>query len=262
MPILLMGGIVGRIFSEFAVTVAVAIVMSGFVSLTLTPMLCARVLKEHDAHKRLNVVLRSFRSVFNRMLGAYDAGLDRVLARRFAMLLVTFATLIGTVELYYVVPKGFFPQEDTGFLSGITEASTDTSFDAMVARHRQLDTIIAADPAVAFYNSTVGAGGPNPTGNNGRLFIGLKPRNERDPALVVMARLRAKALAVPGLQVFFQSIQNLNIGATISKAQYQYTLQSGDTDRLYAVAPDMRNRSPRSLGCRMSRPTSTSRIRR
>jgi hydrophobic/amphiphilic exporter-1 (mainly G- bacteria), HAE1 family len=241
-PVLLMGGIVGRVFREFAVTVAVAIVMSGFVSLTLTPMLCARVLKEHDAHKRLNIVLRSFEYVFNRMLGSYEWALDRVLARRFVMLMVTFATLIGTVVLYYVVPKGFFPLEDTGFITAITEASSDTSFDAMVERHRQLDAIIAADPAVAFHNSTVGAGGPNPTGNNGRFFIGLKPRDERAPAQVVMARLRQKAQAVPGLTFYPQAIQNLNIGSLPTKALYQYTLQSGDTERLYAIAPQMRDK--------------------
>ena len=247
-PVLLMGGIVGRVFREFAVTVAVAIVMSGFVSLTLTPMLCARVLKEHDAHKRLNIVLRSFEYVFNRMLGTYEWALDRVLARRFVMLLVTFATLIGTVVLYYVVPKGFFPQEDTGFITAITEASTDTSFNAMVERHRQLDAIIAADPAVAFYNSTVGAGGPNPTGNNGRIFIGLKPRDQRAPAQVVMARLRQKAQALPGLTFYPQAIQNLNIGTMPSKALYQYTLQSGDTERLYAIAPQMRDKIARIPG--------------
>ncbi len=241
-PVLLMGGIVGRVFREFAVTVAVAIVMSGFVSLTLTPMLCARVLKEHDSHKRMNIVLRSFEYVFNGMLGTYEWALDRVLARRFVMLMVTFATLIGTVALYYVVPKGFFPQEDTGFITAITEASSDTSFDAMVERHRQLDAIIAADPAVAFYNSTVGAGGPNPTGNNGRYFIGLKPRDERASAQAVMARLRQKAQAVPGLTFYPQAIQNLNIGTMPTKALYQYTLQSGDTERLYAIAPQMRDK--------------------
>ncbi len=241
-PVLLMGGIVGRVFREFAVTVAVAIVMSGFVSLTLTPMLCARVLKEHDPNRQLNFVLRAFESAFNWMHGVYEWALDRVLARRFAMLMVTFATLIGTVILYYVVPKGFFPEEDTGFITGITEAATDTSFDAMVARHRQLDAIITSDPAVAFYNSTVGAGGPNPTGNYGRLFVGLKPKGDRDPAPVVIARLRQKALAVPGLKLFPQSIQNLNIGSMPSKGKYQYTLQSGDTEALYKVAPEMNDR--------------------
>jgi HAE1 family hydrophobic/amphiphilic exporter-1 len=241
-PVLLMGGIVGRVFREFAVTVAVAIVMSGFVSLTLTPMLCARVLKEHDPHKRMNIVLRTFEALFNWGLRTYERALDRVLAFKSVMLVVTFATLIGSVLLYIVVPKGFFPQEDTGFLTVITEAASDTSFAAMQERHKQLNAIVNADPAVDYFSSTVGAGGPNATGNNGRLFIALKPKGQRDPVQVVMARLRQKASAVPGLQAFIQSIQNLNIGGRISKSLYQYTLQSGDQDALYKAAPDMRDK--------------------
>ena len=241
-PVLLMGGIVGRVFREFAVTVAVAIVMSGFVSLTLTPMLCARILRGHDAHHKPNFVLRAFEAMFNGWLRAYEWALDRVLAYKFIMLLVTFGTLAGTVYLYMIVPKGFFPQEDTGFLTGITEAATDTSFTAMSERQVKLAEILRSDPAIEFVNSTVGSGGPNPTANYGRLFIGLKPKNERDPAPVVIARLRQKALQVPGLQAFFQSIQNLNIGGRTSKSQYQYTLQSGDITRLYEEAPAMRER--------------------
>jgi HAE1 family hydrophobic/amphiphilic exporter-1 len=241
-PVLLMGGIVGRVFREFAVTISVAILVSGFVSLTLTPMLCARVLKAHDPHHKPNFVLRWFESGFNASLRAYEWALDRVLAYKSIMLMVTFATLGATIWLYMIVPKGFFPQEDTGFLSGTTEAATDTSFEAMSARQKILADILRADPAVEFVNSTVGSGGPNPTANYGRLFIGLKPKNERDSAPVVMARLRQKALQVPGLQAFFQGIQNLNIGGRPSKSQYQYTLQSGDTDSLYRVAPEMREK--------------------
>jgi HAE1 family hydrophobic/amphiphilic exporter-1 len=241
-PVLLMGGIVGRVFREFAVTVAVAIMMSGFISLTLTPMLCARILKPHDEHTQPNIVLRIFESMFNSWLRGYEWALDRVLARKPLMLVVTVATLAGTIWLYMVVPKGFFPQEDTGFLTGITEAATDTSFAAMTARQAQLGKIIGQDPAVDYYNSTVGAGGPNSTANYGRLFIALKPQNERDPAPVVIARLRQKALTVPGLQAFFQSIQNLNVGGRTSKAQYQYSLQSGDTASLYTQAPLMREK--------------------
>jgi HAE1 family hydrophobic/amphiphilic exporter-1 len=241
-PVLLMGGIVGRVFREFAVTISVAIIVSGFVSLTLTPMLCARVLKAHDPHHRPNFVLRWFESGFSSSLRAYEWALDRVLAYKSIMLMVTFATLGATIWLYMIVPKGFFPQEDTGFLSGTTEAATDTSFEAMGARQKILADILRADPAVEFVNSTVGSGGPNPTANYGRLFIGLKPKNERDSAPVVMGRLRQKALQVPGLQAFFQGIQNLNIGGRPSKSQYQYTLQSGDTDSLYRVAPEMREK--------------------
>ena len=238
-PVLLMGGIVGRVFREFAVTIAVAIVVSGFVSLTLTPMLCARVLKPHDETKRPNVVLRLFERMFEAWLRAYEWALDWVLARKALMLVVTLATLAGTVALYIVVPKGFFPQEDTGFLSGVTEAATDTSFEAMMVRQKELTDILSRDPAVEYINSTVGAGGPNPTANFGRLFIALRPRAERQSAAVVMARLRQKATQVPGMQAFFQSIQNLNIGGRPSKSQYQYTLQSGDTEALYRLAPEM-----------------------
>ncbi len=241
-PVLLMGGIVGRVFREFAVTIAVAIVVSGFVSLTLTPMLCARVLKAHDATKRPNVVLRIFERMFDSWLRAYEWALDHVLAHKAMMLMVTLATLAGTVALYIVVPKGFFPQEDTGFLSGVTEAATDTSFEAMSVRQKAITDILSLDPAVDYINSTVGAGGPNPTANFGRLFIALKPRKEREPAPVVMARLRQKATQVPGIQAFFQSIQNLNIGGRPSKSQYQYTLQSGDTESLYRLAPEMRDK--------------------
>ena len=247
-PVLLMGGIVGRVFREFAVTISVAILVSGFVSLTLTPMLCARVLKSHDPHHRPNVVLRWFEAMFDAWIRAYEWALDRVLAYKSIMLVVTFATLGLTVWLYMIVPKGFFPQEDTGFLSGTTEAATDTSFQAMGARQKVLADILQADPAVEFVNSTVGSGGPNPTANYGRLFIGLKPKAEREPAPVVMARLRQKALQVPGLQAFFQSIQNLNIGGRPSKSQYQYTLQSGDTESLYRLAPEMRGKIARVPG--------------
>jgi len=240
-PVLLMGGIVGRVFREFAVTIAVAIVVSGFVSLTLTPMLCARVLKAHDETRKPNIILRGFERMFESWLRAYEWALDRVLARKATMLAVTFATLAGTIALYIVVPKGFFPQEDTGFLSGVTEAATDTSFEAMTVRQKDLTDILSRDPAVDYINSTVGAGGPNVTANYGRLFIALKPRKEREPAAVVIARLRQKATQVPGMQAFFQSIQNLNIGGRPSKSQYQYTLQSGDTESLYRLAPEMRD---------------------
>jgi HAE1 family hydrophobic/amphiphilic exporter-1 len=241
-PVLLMGGIVGRVFREFAVTIAVAIVVSGFVSLTLTPMLCARLLKAHDPAKKPNIVLRVFERMFDSWLRAYEWALDRVLAYKTITLAVTLATLAGTVALYIIVPKGFFPQEDTGFLTGITEAATDTSFEAISIRQKAIVDILSQDPAVDYMNSTTGAGGPNPTANFGRIFVALKPRKERDAAPVVMARLRQKATQVPGMQVFFQSIQNLNIGGRPSKSQYQYTLQSGDVESLYRLAPELRDK--------------------
>jgi HAE1 family hydrophobic/amphiphilic exporter-1 len=241
-PVLLMGGIVGRVFREFAVTIAVAIIVSGFVSLTLTPMLCARVLKAHDPAHKENFVLRAFERMFAAWLRGYEWALDHVLAHKALMLLVTIATLGGTVYLYMIVPKGFFPQEDTGFLTGVTEAATDTSFEAMGLRQQALTEVLKSDPAVDYINSTIGSGGPNPTANYGRLFIALKPQGSRDNAQVVMARLRQKATVIPGLQAFFQSIQNLNIGGRVSKSQYQYVLQGSDTDKLYSVAPEMRDR--------------------
>jgi HAE1 family hydrophobic/amphiphilic exporter-1 len=241
-PVLLMGGIVGRVFREFAVTISVAIVVSGFVSLTLTPMLCARVLKAHDPEKKENFVLRSFERMFAAWLRAYEWALDWVLARKALMLIITVATLGGTIYLYMIVPKGFFPQEDTGFLIGVTEAATDTSFEAMSIRQKALVDVLKGDPAVDYINSTVGSGGPNPTANYGRLFIALKPQDERDGAAKVIGRLRQKATQIPGMQAFFQSVQNLNIGGRISKSQYQYVLQSGDTEALYRLAPEMREK--------------------
>src|ERR1700754_1189250 len=241
-PVLLMGGIVGRVFREFAVTISVAIVVSGFVSLTLTPMLCARVLKAHDPEKKEHFILRLFERMFAAWLRAYEWALDWVLARKALMLIVTLATLGGTIYLYMIVPKGFFPQEDTGFLIGVTEAATDTSFEAMTIRQKALVDVLKSDPAVDYINSTVGSGGPNPTANYGRLFIGLKPQGERDGAAKVIGRLRQKATQIPGMQAFFQSIQNLNIGGRISKSQYQYVLQSGDTESLYRLAPEMREK--------------------
>ncbi|ABE40030.1 acriflavin resistance protein [Rhodopseudomonas palustris BisB5] len=241
-PVLLMGGIVGRVFREFSVTIAVAILVSGFVSLTLTPMLCARMLKAHDPAKKENIILRGFEAMFSAWLRGYEWALDHVLAHKFLMLLVTFATLGGTIYLYMIVPKGFFPQEDTGFLIGVTEAATDTSFEAMKDRQLALVQVLKSDPAVDYINSTVGAGGPNPTANYGRLFIALKPIKERDDAAKVIARLRQKAGQVPGMQAFFQSIQNLSVGGRISKSQYQYVMQSGDTESLYRLAPEMRDK--------------------
>src|SRR5207247_1016096 len=232
-PVLLMGGIVGRVFREFAVTVSVAIIVSGFVSLTLTPMLCARVLRAHDATKKTNIVLRVFEGMFESWLRAYEWTLDVVLARKFLMLMVTLATLGGTIYLYMIVPKGFFPQEDTGFLIGVTEAATDTSFEAMKERQQVLVDVLKTDPAIEYINSTVGAGGPNTTANYGRLFIALKPKKERDHLNRIIGRLRERARQIPGMQAFFQPIQNLNIGGRISKSQYQYVMQSGDTDSLY-----------------------------
>ena len=244
-PVLLMGGVVGRVFREFAVTISIAIVISGFVSLTLTPMLCARMLKGHhpgEHEKQPMFILRWFEAMFNGWLRGYEWSLDKVIKYKPITLLITLATLVGTVWLYIVVPKGFFPTEDTGFLSVTTEAATDTSFEAMAARQAEVAKIIRADKAVEHINSTVGAGGPNSTGNSGRMFLVLKPKEEREPIGAVINRLRRETAQVAGIRTFFIPVQNINIGGRISKAEYQYTLQSGDTETLYKIAPEIRDK--------------------
>ncbi|TMJ71206.1 MAG: acriflavine resistance protein B [Alphaproteobacteria bacterium] len=250
-PVLLMGGMVGRVFREFAVAIAVAIVLSGFVSLTLTPMLCARVLHPHREGEKQNVVLRIFEALFKSWLRAYEWSLARVLRYKAVTLIVTLATLALSVWLYIIVPKGFFPTEDTGFISASTEGGSDVSFQGMVDLQRQVAEIIRSDPAVDYVNSTVGAGGPNPTANIGRMFIALKPRKERgENSTAVIQRLRNTANAVPGMAVYFQNVQNINITGRISKSEYQYTLQSSDTQLLYDMAPKLRDRIAEIEGLR------------
>jgi hydrophobic/amphiphilic exporter-1 (mainly G- bacteria), HAE1 family len=250
-PVLLMGGIVGRVFREFAVSISVAIVVSGFVSLTLTPMLCARVLHTHRAGERQNFVLRGFEAVFRFGLRGYEWTLDRVLAFKSLTLIVTIATIVGSVLLYVVIPKGFFPPEDTGFILAWTEGPTDVSFQGMVERQKQIADIILRDPGVDYFNSTVGAGGPNPTTNYARLYIALKPKSERkDSSTAIIQRLRRSVSVVPGMNVYFQNVQNINLTGRISKSEYQYTLQSSDTDALYRIAPQMRDKIAKIDGLR------------
>jgi HAE1 family hydrophobic/amphiphilic exporter-1 len=242
-PVLLMGGMVGRVFREFAVTIAVAIIVSGFVSLTLTPMLCARVLHTHHEGEKQNFVLRMFEAMFKGWLRAYEWSLDKVIAYKPITLLVTFATLGLSIWLYIIIPKGFFPTEDTGFISASTEGSSDVSFAQMGVLQRQVAEIIRADKAVDYVNSTIGAGGPNPTLNQGRMFIALKPKKERgESSTEIIQRLRRTVNVIPGMRVTFQNVQNINITGRISKAEWQYTLQSSDTEALYQVAPEMRDK--------------------
>ncbi len=243
-PVLLMGGMVGRVFREFAVSIAVAIVVSGFVSLTLTPMLCARVLRSHrpEDEKKQFFVLRMFERLFEVMLSTYQWTLDRVLAFKSIMLMVTLGTFFATIVLYAIVPKGFFPQEDTGYVIGITEGATDISFPEISQLQRKVADVVRADPAVAYVNSTAGAGGPNSVGNSGRMLVALKPRNERDSLQKILARLRQTANIVPGLAIYFQPIQNINLGGKLAKSQYQYTLQSNDTASLYRITPELREK--------------------
>jgi HAE1 family hydrophobic/amphiphilic exporter-1 len=250
-PVLLMGGMVGRVFREFAVSIAVAIIVSGFVSLTLTPMLCARVLRTHHKDEKQNVVLRTFEAMFQAWLRGYEKSLDFVLKNKSIVLVVTICTLFATIALYVIIPKGFFPTEDTGFISGSTEASSDVSFGQMIVLQRQVADIVKNDKAVDYVNSTIGAGGPNPTLNAGRFFIALKSKKERgESSTAVIQRLRRVANTVPGMAVYFQNVQNINITGRISKSEFQYTLQSSDTVQLYDVAPKMRDKIAEIEGLR------------
>src|SRR6185295_3232321 len=207
---------------------------SGFVSLTLTPMLCSRFLRaEPETPGRFQ---RGLEAAFNALLGLYRWTLDRVLAHRRLTLAVTLLTLVVTGYLYVVVPKGFFPNEDTGLLTATTEAAQDISFDRMVAVHSQVAKIVQQDPDVAFVTSTVGSGGINV--NQGRLFITLKDYSQRrTTADQVMQRLRKSVAKLMDVRVFFQSVQNINIGGRFSKSQYQYTLQGTDLAELNHWAP-------------------------
>jgi HAE1 family hydrophobic/amphiphilic exporter-1 len=250
-PVLLMGGMVGRVFREFAVSIAVAIILSGFVSLTLTPMLCARILKSHHEGEKENFILALFEAGFRGLLRAYEVTLEGVLKYKFIMLIVTVVTMAGTVYLYVAIPKGFFPTEDTGFIAATIEGASDSSFKAMFGRALTIAEIIRKDKAVDYVNTTVGTGGPNPTNNTARLFIALKPRDERrESATEVIQRLRRSANVITGMQTYFQNVQNINITGRISKSEFQYTLQSSDTVALYAAAPPLRDKIAQVDGLR------------
>ncbi|MBX3514184.1 MAG: efflux RND transporter permease subunit [Xanthobacteraceae bacterium] len=239
-PVLFMGGVVGRVFREFAVTISVAILVSGFVSLTLTPMLCARVLKPVDHDKKPGRFMQISERVFDGARDLYQRTLDFVLRHRPATLVVTFATLFIVIGLYAWVPKGFFPIEDTGFISGTIEAATDTSFEAMAERQQKVAALVRKDKDVAYVVSTAGATGISRTTNTGRLFISLRPRHERaQSANEILQRLRRTVAQIPGVNVYFQPVQNISVGGFVSRALYQYTLQSSDTDTLYTIAPQM-----------------------
>jgi HAE1 family hydrophobic/amphiphilic exporter-1 len=239
-PVLFMSGVVGRVFREFAVTISVAILVSGFVSLTLTPMLCARVLKQPDHNKKPIALLRWSEHIFDRCLAGYRRSLDFVLHHRPVTLGVTITTLFVAIFLYIWVPKGFFPNEDTGFISGTIEARTDIGFPAMRAHMREVSKVIRTDPAVDYVVSIAGATNISPTGNTGRIFFALKPRSERDlSANDLIQRLRPLVQTIPGVNVFLQPVQNITVGARVSKSQYQYTLLGPDTDDLYGAVPKL-----------------------
>jgi hydrophobe/amphiphile efflux-1 (HAE1) family protein len=234
-PLLLMGGIVGRLFREFAVTVSMTVIVSAFVSLTLTPMMCARFLQaESHEHGRF---YRAVESVFDGMLAFYRRTLAVALRFRFITLMVFIATVGVTVFLFVIIPKGFFPQQDIGLVMAITEANQDISFDEMYRKQAQVNAIVAADPSVASFASMVGAGNAGQTGNNGRIFINLKPWGTREPIMQVIARLSEKVKAVEGFRLYMQPAQDITVGGRLARTLYQYTLQDSDPVELNTWAP-------------------------
>ncbi len=231
-PVLFMGGIVGRLFHEFAVTIGVAILVSGVVSLTLTPMMCSRFLRPQREQQHGRLFQWSER-VWERSVAAYERSLEWVMARRRAVMAFSGAVLAATVWLFVVVPKGFLPSEDTGQISGTTEVAEGTGFQDFVRHQQAAAAIIQADPNVDGFMSSVGM----QSGNQGHLFIHLKPRSRRTlDADGVVRELQRKLAGLPGVRVYLQNPPSINIGARFSKAMYQFTLQSSDIDALYQYA--------------------------
>jgi hydrophobic/amphiphilic exporter-1 (mainly G- bacteria), HAE1 family len=236
-PVLFMSGLLGRLLHEFAVTIVVAVLVSGFVSLTLTPMLCSRFV--HAQHGRKHGRLyNAFERFFDGVLSRYDRSLQFVMRHRFTTVMVSFAILAATLVLFYVIPKGFFPNEDTGQIFAITEAAQDISFDAMKAHQQAAAKIVGEDPNVAVFGSFIGAGGSTSTLNQGRMFMRLKDRSERKlSADQIIQELRKKLLQLPGINVFMQNPPLIRIGGNLTKALYQYSLQDTDTKELFHWAP-------------------------
>jgi HAE1 family hydrophobic/amphiphilic exporter-1 len=236
-PLLLMSGIIGRLFREFAITLAMTIVVSAFVALTLTPMMASRFLKPHGEQKHGRLYMLSERG-FEAMAKGYERGLDLVLRHRFVTLMVFLATVCATGYLFVVIPKGFFPQQDIGTLSGTSEAAQDISFTEMMKKQQELGAIVQADPDVATVAMALGAGVGSTSQNNGRMFITLKPREEREAdAFQIIARLRPKLAKVEGARLYLQASQDVTVGARASRTQFQYTVQDANLEELNAWAP-------------------------
>jgi multidrug efflux pump len=235
-PLLFMGGLIGRLFREFAVTLAASIGVSALLSLTLTPMMCAHLLRpERHAHGRL---YRWSERAFSSAIALYDRGLRVVLRHKRTTLIITMATLLATVLLAIVVPKGFFPQQDTGMILGVSEAAPDVSFPKMMELQRAVADVILADPDVQTVASFIGSDGTNPTTNSGRVSINLKPRDQRSAgADEIIARLKPNLAAIPGVEVYLQSVQDLTIDSRVTRTQFQYTLQDADATELATWAP-------------------------
>jgi multidrug efflux pump len=224
-PLLFMGDVVGRLFREFAVTLAITILVSAVVSLTLTPMMCAKLLKHRPAAQQ-GRFYRASEKVFESVIAFYGRTLEVILRHQFITLLVTIATLVGTVVLFVIVPKGFFPVQDTGVILGISEAPQTVSFTSMAKRQQQLVEILLKDPAVESLSSFIGVDGTNTTLNSGRIQINLKPREERRiSASQVIARLEPQFRNIEGIQLFLQPLQDLTVADRVSRTQFQYSLE-------------------------------------
>ena len=237
-PILFLGGIVGRLFHEFAVVIAVSILVSGFVSLTLTPMLSSRFLRPHghEAHGRFYQVTEAG---YDWLLKRYETTLLWVMRHRRVAVAFSVVILAGTVGLFVLVPKGFIPSQDNGALFITTEAAQGTSFDDMVAHQRQIADIVQKDTNIAGFMSAVGAGGPTSGSNQGRLFIGLRPMGQRLPVDAIIKELRPKFAKVPGIVVYMNNPPALQIGGRVSKSLYQFAMQTSDVAALYPAAQQL-----------------------
>jgi hydrophobe/amphiphile efflux-1 (HAE1) family protein len=235
-PLLLMGGIVGRLFREFSITVTAAIAVSALVSLILTPMLCARFL--HHENEQHGVVWRAIEAVFDGMHSFYRRTLDGVLRHPFVTLMVFFATMALSIYLYVVIPKGFFPIQDTGLITGFAEAGQDISPQEMARLMQSLGEVLIKDPGIAAVGSAMGSTGSAQTANTGRFFIGLKPRDQRTTdATGIIDRLRPQLAHIEGVKLTLQPSQDITVGGRIGRGQFQYTLQDADIGELNEWAP-------------------------
>jgi len=240
-PVLFMGGIVGRLLNEFAVTISMAILISGFVSLSLTPMMCSRFLRPHQEVQHGRFYNASERC-FDGMYRLYDRTLQQVLNHRRATMVVSGVVLAATAYLFMVIPKGFLPDTDTGQIFSFTEGPQDISFAGMTRQQQQLAAIVGQNPHVASFMSFVGAGGTNITANAGIIFTRLKPRDERPHVSQIIQELRPQLAQVPGIQVFMQIPPSIRIGGKLTKSPYQFTLQGADMQEIYRWAPQIEAR--------------------
>ncbi|SCK25822.1 MdtB/MuxB family multidrug efflux RND transporter permease subunit [Vogesella sp. LIG4] len=240
-PLLFMGDVVGRLFREFAVTLAVSILISAFISLTLTPMMCARLLK-HVPEEKQGRFYHASGQLFERIIARYGRMLAWVLDRQKTTLLVAIGTLVLTALLYVAIPKGFFPQQDTNAIQAISEAAQSVSFSAMARQQEALAQSLLQDPAVESLSSFIGVDGTNSTLNSGRLLINLKPKGQRDDIHTVLGRLQQRADSQPGMALYLQPVQDLTIDARVSRTQYQFTLQATSQEDLSTWVPKLVHR--------------------